>query len=81
MKISKKIRRNIGGENSYEIPQERAEKEKKEFLNTRKNKEKEQAMYVAWGTGSEMYEEDADDIALMAIEESEPEPDSNSKEK
>ncbi|XP_049391443.1 uncharacterized protein LOC125855783 [Solanum stenotomum] len=38
-------------------------------------------MYAAWETGSEMYEEDADDIALIAIEESEPEPDSNFEEK
>uniref|UniRef100_M1DTN0 Uncharacterized protein n=1 Tax=Solanum tuberosum TaxID=4113 RepID=M1DTN0_SOLTU len=37
-------------------------------------------MYAAWGTGSEMYEDDADNIALMAIEESEPEPDSDSEE-
>ncbi|KAH0698641.1 hypothetical protein KY284_012856 [Solanum tuberosum] len=58
---------------------ERAEKEKREILN--KNKEKEQAMYAAWGTGSEMYEDDADDIGLMAIEESEPEPDSDCVEK
>ncbi|KAG5584817.1 hypothetical protein H5410_045251 [Solanum commersonii] len=60
---------------------ERAEKEKRELLNKRKNKEKEQAMFAAWGTGSEMYEDESDDIALMAIEESEPEPDSDSKEK
>ncbi|KAG5570332.1 hypothetical protein H5410_060098 [Solanum commersonii] len=34
-------------------------------------------MYADWGTGLDMYEEDADDIALMAIEESEPEPESD----
>ena len=38
-------------------------------------------MYAAWGTCSEMYEEDVDDIVLMAIEELEPEPESDSKEK
>jgi len=58
---------------------ERAEKEKRELLSKRKNKEKEQAMYAGWGTGSDMYEEDVDDIALMSIEESKPEPDSDSE--
>ncbi|KAH0687960.1 hypothetical protein KY284_018513 [Solanum tuberosum] len=51
---------------------ERAKKEKRELSSKRKNKEKEQAMYAAWGIGSDMYKEDADVIALMAIEESEP---------
>ena len=38
-------------------------------------------MYAAWGTGSsDMYEEDDEDIALMAIEESDAEPESDSEE-
>ncbi|KAG5606849.1 hypothetical protein H5410_028341 [Solanum commersonii] len=60
-----------------ECRKERTEKEKKELLSKRKNKEKEQAMYAAWGTSSDMYEEDVNDIVLMAIEESEPEPESD----
>ncbi|KAH0674953.1 hypothetical protein KY285_022754 [Solanum tuberosum] len=58
---------------------ERAKKEKRELLSKRIKKEKEQAMYAAWGTGSDIYEEDVDDIALMSIEESKPEPDSDSE--
>ena len=46
----------------------------KELFNKKKNKEKEQPMYIALGTGSsDMYEDD-EDIALMAIEESDAEP-------
>ncbi|KAH0665552.1 hypothetical protein KY285_026758 [Solanum tuberosum] len=56
---------------------EKAEKEKMELLSKRKNKENEQAMYAAWGTGSDIYEKDVDDIALMAIKESEPKPNSD----
>ncbi|XP_069154310.1 uncharacterized protein [Solanum lycopersicum] len=38
-------------------------------------------MYAAWRTGySDMYEEDDEDIALMAIEESDVEPESDSEE-
>ena len=38
-------------------------------------------MYAAWGTGSsDMYEKDDEDIALMAIEESDVEPESDSEE-
>ncbi|KAG5621353.1 hypothetical protein H5410_006571 [Solanum commersonii] len=37
-------------------------------------------MYAAWGIGSEMNEDDADDIALMAKEKLELEPDSDSEE-
>ena len=38
-------------------------------------------MYAAWGTGSsDMYEEDDEDIALMAIEESDVQPESDSEE-
>ena len=55
-----------------EWKKEKVEKEKKELLN-KKNKEKEQAMYSAQGTGSsDMYEEDDEDIDLIAIEELEP---------
>ena len=49
---------------------EKAEKERKELLNKRKTKEKEQEMYAAWGTGSSDMYEDVEDLALMAIEES-----------
>ena len=57
----------------------RAEKENKELLNKKKNKEKEQAMYAAWGTYLHMYDEDDEDLALMTIEESETEPESDSE--
>lgn len=53
-----------------EWKKEKAEKERKELLNKKKNKEKEQAMYAAWGTGSSDMYEDVEDLALMAIEES-----------
>ena len=37
-------------------------------------------MYAAWGTGSsDMYEKDDEDIALMAIQESDAEPESDLK--
>ena len=53
---------------------QRAEKVKRELLNKRKNKEKEQAMFASWGTGSKRYDENDEDLALMAIEKSETEP-------
>ena len=62
-----------------EWKKERAEKENKELLNEKKNKEMDQAMYAVWGTGSDMYDEDDEDLALMAIEESETEPESDSE--
>ena len=64
-----------------EWKKEKTEKERKKLFNKKKNKDKEQAMYAAWGTGSsDMYEEDDEDIALMAIEESDAEPESDSEE-
>ena len=63
-----------------EWKKEKAEKERKELLNKKKNKEKEQAMYAAWGTGSSDMYEDVEKLALMAIEESDAEPESDSEE-
>ncbi|XP_069145656.1 uncharacterized protein [Solanum lycopersicum] len=63
-----------------EWKKEKAEKERKELLNKRKTKEKEQEMYAAWGTGSSDMYEDVEDLALMAIEESDAEPESDSEE-
>ena len=37
----------------------------------------EQAMYATQETGSDMYDEDDEDLALIAIEESKTEPESN----
>ena len=37
-------------------------------------------MYAAWGTGSSDMYEDVEDLALMAIEESDAEPESDSEE-
>ena len=64
-----------------EWKKEKTEKERKELFNKNKNKEKEQAMYSTWRTGSsDMYEEDNEDTALMVIEESDVEPESDSEE-
>ena len=52
-----------------------------ERISQQKEKQKkEQAMYAAWGTSSsDMYEKDDEDIALMAIEESNAKPKSDPK--
>ena len=55
-----------------EQKKEKAEKEKRELANKKKKKEKEfcKAMYAAWGTGSDN-DDDTKDVALMAMEDSE----------
>ena len=35
-------------------------------------------MYAAWGTGTDVYDEEDEDLTLMVIEESETEPESDS---
>ena len=61
------------------MEKKRAEKEKRELINKRKNKDKEQAMYTTCRKCSDIYDEDDEDLALMAIEDSEPEPELDSE--